>query len=187
LRVQLQVSLSDGIESDVYATARPIFKNHFIAIDSNEPAPEIALAIDRPAGSHFCQTTGETLVIRTLVKTPLETGRRYFQRIGRMNEVFDVQDRANVQTYFRTILVSHSRRLVDEDANDGLIIRAGDFSVYQFESVIYRDSLSKCLYSLFNRTRAHNAPSKKAPAQKKKWARTHRTIPPRFEQVVNYT
>jgi len=24
-------------------------------------------------------------------------------------------------------------------------------------------------------------------AQKKKWARTHRTIPPRFDQAVNYT
>jgi len=31
-------------------------------------------------------------------------------------------------------------------------------------------------------------PSAEKPfAQKKKWARTHRTRPPRFEQAVNYT
>ena len=106
-----------------------------------------------------------------------------------MNEIFDVENRANVQAHFGTILVSYAVRLVNKDANDRLVFRPGDFGVYQFQSVVDCYSFGNCLHPLFNRTRAHVSSDacRKPVAQKKKWARTHRTIPPRFEQVVNYT
>jgi hypothetical protein len=86
--------------------------------------------------------------------------------------------------------VSYAVRLVNKDADDRLVFRPGDLGVHEFQSVVDCDAFSDCLHTLFNRTRAHGPSevcSEKLLAQKKKWARTHRTIPPRFEQVVNYT
>ena len=68
-----------------------------------------------------------------------------------------------------------------------LISALGGFDVHQFDSVIDCYLLGNCLNTLFNRTRSHCQPPKKPVAQNKKWARTHRTKPPRSEQAVNYT
>ena len=53
-----------------------------------------------------------------------------------MNEIFDVENRANMQAHFRTILVSYAVGLVNKDTDDRLVIRPGDFGVYEFQSVV---------------------------------------------------
>jgi hypothetical protein len=53
--------------------------------------------------------------------------------------------------------VSHSPGLVNEDANDRLVVRPSDFGVHQFKSVVDGHSLGNCSHTLFNRTRAHHA------------------------------
>ena len=63
--------------------------------------------------------------------------------------------RANVETHFRTILVSYAVWLVNKDADDWLVIRSGDFRMNQFQSVIDCYSFGDCLHSLLNRTGPH--------------------------------
>jgi hypothetical protein len=105
-----------------------------------------------------------------------------------MNEIFDVEDGANVKTNFRTIFVSYTVWLVNKDPHNGFVIGPGHFGVHQLDSMIDCHLLGDCPNTLFNRTCSHCQPTSKKPvAQNKKWARTHRTKPPRSEQAVNYT
>jgi hypothetical protein len=73
--------------------------------------------------------------------------------------------------------VSYAVWLVNKDADDWLVFRSSDFGVHQLQSMIDCHSLGNLLHPLFNRTRAHVSSDtcKKPDAQKKKWARTHRT------------
>src|SRR5439155_17936168 len=101
------------------------FKKHFLAINSQEPAAEIALAVDRLARSQPREAAGEALVILPFVKAPLQPRRRYFQRVGSMNKIFDVEHGAHVQADVSAILMRYAVWFVNKDPDDGLVIRPG--------------------------------------------------------------
>src|SRR5262249_49141861 len=88
---------------------------------------------------------------------------------------------------FRTVLVGYTLRLVNENANNRLVLRAGNFCVHQLEAMVDCYSFSQFLNPCCNRFVRHAAPSERISPQKKKWARTHRTRTRAFEQAVNYT
>jgi hypothetical protein len=150
ISIEFQVRLGYRFQPNPYLTARAVFKHHFLTIDADQATAEISLAINWPARSQFRESAGEPFVVLLLVKTSFKTGRRHFQYVGRMNEIFDVQNRANVQAYLRTVLVSDPRRFINKNANDGLVVRPCDFGVYQFQSVVDCNAFSDCLYAIFD-------------------------------------
>src|SRR6185295_2780758 len=106
-------------------------------------------------GSDLAGSSREAFVVRPLVKPPLQTRGGNFQRVGRVNEIFDVENGANVKAHFGTILVSYPVWLVNKDADDWLVFRSSDFGVHQLQPMVDCYSLSNLLHPLFNRTRAH--------------------------------
>jgi hypothetical protein len=143
VKIYLQVRPGDGREWYPDSSVCAIFKEHFLTINSQQPASKISLAGDRTAGSHFRQTAREPLKICPLVKTAIQTRRRNFKCIGRVNEVFDIQNGAQIVTHFRTIFVSYTTWFVNENSNNRFVVRSGDLTMNQLESVVDGDSLGE--------------------------------------------
>src|ERR1043166_8616692 len=184
--IHLEVGLRDDLERHSHAPISSVFKDHFVTVYAEQLAANIALAVDRLPGFQLRVTTGEAFVVGTFIQTTFQPRRRYFQCVGSVDEVFDVQNRAQMRADFRTILVGYTLGLVNEDTNNGLVLGAGNFRVHQLEAMVESDSFSQFLNSSRNRIVPH-CHLRTHPAQKKKWAGTHRTRPRAFEQAVNYT
>jgi hypothetical protein len=69
-----------------------------------------------------------------------------------VNEILDVQDRADLGAHSGTILVSYTVRLINEHANHGVAFGAGDFGMHQFDAVIDCGLLGNLTNTLYNRT-----------------------------------
>src|SRR5918911_149182 len=126
LYVDLKVRFRDLCEGDADAPARLIFKDYALGFETDDAATKVALAVDCHTGLHTGEVACEALVVLALIEPTLQTRARYFQRISRVDEVFHVQDRADVQADFGTILVRDAFGLVNEDAYDGATFRPGD-------------------------------------------------------------
>ena len=190
--IYFQVSLDDCVKRYTDAPARFIFKDDLIALYAKDLTAKVALAVDGLARFHLRRMARETLVILPFVEPALQTRRGDFQRIRRMDEVFHIQNGADVQADLRAILVGYAVRLVNKKANDGLAFGACDFGVNQLQPVLRRHTLGNLSDTLSNRTLTHLQTRsfklvQMALTQKKKWARTHRMKPPRFEQAEDYT
>src|SRR6267378_7842201 len=99
-----------------------------------------------------------------------------------MNKIFDVQDGAQLMTNFRAVVMGYASRLINEQAYYGTAFGAGDFGVNQLESVVDGRLLGNLAHPLCNRPWVHDCLSASRElalplAQKKKWAKTHRTNP----------
>src|SRR6476619_6243027 len=75
------------------------------------------------------------------------------------------------------IFVGYTLRLVNKNTNYRLVVGAGDFDVYELETVVDCDLFSYLLNACCNRIISHRSRLCRYVAQKKKWARTHRTTP----------
>jgi hypothetical protein len=104
-----------------------------------------------------------------------------------MNEILDIQNRTQMKADARAIFVRYSLWFINEHPDDWLVVRPGDLGMNQLDTVVNRDVFGDCPYPFLNRTGTHARLPKRSLAQKKKWARTHRTRPPCFEQAVDYT
>jgi len=131
LRVEIyvQVRFDNCLEGNPHATIRFIVKEHLVAVDPDQSPAKIPLITNRPLRLDLGKATRETFVIRPFVKTSIQAGRRNFEGVGRVDEVFDVQNRPQMQTHFGAILMSNACRFIDEDADDRFVIRAGNFGV----------------------------------------------------------
>jgi hypothetical protein len=84
-----------------------------------------------------------------------------------MNEIFYVENRANVRAHLRTILVSYPVWLVNKDADNRFVLRPGDFRVYEFQAVVDCNTFSDCVYAILDGTRPHELlPKKHSPKRK---------------------
>ncbi len=63
-----------------------------------------------------------------------------------------------MKTHCRAIFVSNTLRFINEDTHNGLIGRAGNFRMNQFDSVVDCDLFSQCLNPFCNRNRTHCQP-----------------------------
>src|ERR1043166_2109725 len=72
-----------------------------------------------------------------------------------MNEVFDVQDRTHLNTHFRAISVSYTTRFINEHSHDRMTLRAGDFRVDKFKTVIDCGLLGQFSDAFCNRRLIH--------------------------------
>lgn len=88
--VYFQIRLRDRIHRDLHATACAIFKNHFIAFKTQQAAAKIALAIDRLPRLEFRVMARKSLVIGAFIKSTIDSGGRNFERVSRVNKIFDV-------------------------------------------------------------------------------------------------
>src|SRR5688572_15151911 len=147
---QFQIGLGDRIEINLYATASAVINQYFVAFNPQDAAAEIALTVDGIAALYFGEATGETLVIVTFVKTSLQTRRRNFQGVCRVNEVFHVENSAQVMAHFGTILMSHAVWLINKDSNDWFVVWPGYFGVHQLQPVIDGDPFSYRLQALLD-------------------------------------
>src|ERR1044071_6087459 len=99
-----------------------------------------------------------------------------------MNEIFDIQDRTHLNAYFRAIIVGYTTRFINEHSYDRMTFRAGNFCVDKFKTVIDCGLLGNFSYAFCNRRLIHYCDAScqlALPfAQKKKWAKTHRTTHP---------
>jgi len=71
---------------------------------------------DRLRRPHADKAADELLIIRRLVKLPIETGRRDLQLILRGNDIIHIEKRADLMRDKLAILDSHAPLLVDVDA-----------------------------------------------------------------------
>src|SRR5437867_301304 len=184
--VHFKVRFGNNFEWYSHLPIGSIVKKHVVAINTQQPTSEITLSVNRLARLHFGVATCEALIIGAFVQAALKPGRRYFQRVRRMNKVFHVEDRAQMKTHIRAIIVGYTLRLINENTHDRLVFRAGDLAMNQLEAMVDCDPFSDLLNPLRNRVFSHSYPQSSF-AQKKKWARTHRTRPCAFEQAVDYT
>jgi hypothetical protein len=72
-----------------------------------------------------------------------------------MNKVFDVQDGAQLVTNLRAIVVGYATGLINEQTHYRVAIRAGDFGVNQFKSVVVGRLLGNLAHPLCNRPWVH--------------------------------
>ena len=134
--VYFQVSLSNHIQRNLHAPVCSIVKNELVAFDSHHTATKIALTADRLPGLQLRITACKALVIGPFVEPTFQPGRRYFQCVGSVDEVFDVENRSEMSAHIGAIVVGHTLRLVNKNANDRLVVRAGDFRMNQFEAIV---------------------------------------------------
>jgi len=153
--VYFQIRLRNRIQWNTHVTAGSIFKKHVVAFHSDQETAEIALAVDRLPRLNLRIATGEAFEVGTLIKASFESGRRNFQRVGRVDEIFHVQNRAQVHAYFGTILVGHTLRLVNEYTNNRLVLGTGYLGVHQLKAMIDCDSFSEFLNPFCNRLVVH--------------------------------
>src|SRR6266850_129984 len=158
MELSLSHCLGYRLQGNLHSPIGTIFKQDGFTIQTQQAAAKIALTLNQLTRLHFCQASGKTLVIRTLVESSFDSRRRHFQSVGRVNEVFYVENRAEMKTHCRAIFVSNTLRLINEDTHNGLIVRAGNFRVYQFDSVVDCDLFSQCLNPFCNRNRTHCQP-----------------------------
>src|SRR6185295_7986468 len=185
--VYLDVRLGYQIQRNTHLPAGSILKKHVVALDSQQTTAKIALAVNRLPRLHLRVATGEAFEVGAFIKAAFEPRRRYFQGVGRVDEIFHVQNRAQVSTHFRAILVGDTLRLINEYTNNRLVLGAGYLGVYQLKAMIDCDSFSYLLNPLSNRLVSHLSPSDGSRPKRKSGRETHRTRPRAFEQAANYT
>src|SRR5437867_12403265 len=99
-----------------------------------------------------------------------------------MDEIFNVQDRAHLDAHGRAILVGYTSRFINKHPYDGMTFRACNFRMDKFKTVIDCGLLGNFSYAFCNRPLNHTYDAScqlALPfAQKKKWAKTHRTTHP---------
>ena len=88
--VHFQICLRDQIQRNLHATVSTVVKNHFIAFKSQQPAAKVALPVDGLASFQFRVIAREALVIGAFIKPTIDSGRRNFERVSRVNKIFDV-------------------------------------------------------------------------------------------------
>src|ERR1700752_54948 len=168
--VYFQVCFRYQIQRHAHAAVCPVFKNHFVAVEPHQTPPEIALAVDRLPGLQLRVTTGEAFVIGRLIKPTLQPGRRYFQCVGSVDEVFHIQNGTQVCADFGTILVGYTLRLVNKYTDNRLVLGACNFRVHQLEAMVDCHLFSQFLNPCRNRIvshatlRPHSRPKKKVGA-----------------------
>src|SRR5689334_15519970 len=72
-----------------------------------------------------------------------------------MNEIFHIQNRSHMSAHVRAILVGYTVRLINEYANNRLVLRAGYFGVNQLEAVVDCHPFSQFLNPCCNRFVSH--------------------------------
>ena len=140
--VYFQIRLRNNVQGNTHLPVCSILKKHVVALNSEQEAPEVSLSIDGLPRFQLGLTARESFEVGALVQTSFESRRRYFQRIGRVNEVFHVENCPEVDADFRAILVGHTLRLVNEYTNNRLVLWAGNFGVNQLEAMIDCHSFS---------------------------------------------
>ena len=128
-----------------------IFKSDPLIRNANDASAKIPLAIQRRAGLDPRLVSGKPFVILSPIKPSLQTRRRNLQRISRVDEIFHVEDGADLQTHGRTIIVSHAARLINEHAHRRMPFGAGDFRMDQLYSVVDRGLPGNLPHALCNR------------------------------------
>src|ERR687892_2756931 len=129
VNVHFQIRFSDQIQRDTHLPVGSIFKKYVVTLYSQQTAAKVALSVDGLACLQLGVAACEPFEVSAFVQTALQTRRRYFKRVGRMNEVFHVQNRPEMNADFRAILVGHTLRLVNEYTNNRLVLWAGYFGV----------------------------------------------------------
>src|SRR5689334_146854 len=101
--INLQIRLRNNIQRNTHLPAGSIFKKHVVAVESEQAAAEIALAVDWLSRLQLRVAAGEAFEVGAFVKAAFESGGGNFQRVRRVDEIFHVQNRAQVHAYFRAI------------------------------------------------------------------------------------
>jgi len=153
--IHFYIRLRNRIQRNTHLPAGSILKKHVVALDSQQTTSKIALSVNRLPRLHLRVATGEAFEIGAFIKAAFESGGRYFQRVGRMDEIFHVQNRAQVRAYFGAILVGDTLRLINEYTNNRLVLGAGYLGVHQLKAMVDCDSFSKFLNPFCNRFVVH--------------------------------
>src|SRR5438067_6224876 len=132
------------------ATTRLVFKDNILILNPNNLAAKVPLVINCRTRLQLRLASRKPLVIRELVKPALDARRRNFQRISRVNEILDVQNRADLRAHPRTIVVSHSTGFINEHSNYRVTFRASEFRVNQLNSVVDRGLFSDLVNLICN-------------------------------------
>src|SRR5205823_6361345 len=92
------------------------------------------------------------LVVLRAVKSALQPRRRDFERVRAVDEVFNVQNRADVLAHLRAVLVCDSARLVNEDADYGRARAPGQLHVDEFEAALAGRAFGYLAHARLDRT-----------------------------------
>src|ERR1041385_3211761 len=134
--IYFQIRLRNRIQRNTHVAAGSIFKNHVVAVDSDQATAEVALAVDWLARLHLRVAAGEAFEVGAFIKASFESRRRNFQRVRRGDEIFHVQNRAQVHAYFGAILVGDTLWLINENTNNRLVLGAGYLGVPQLKAMV---------------------------------------------------
>src|SRR6266849_4912085 len=122
LDVDFQICFNDSVDRNPAPAAGLVVKDHVVVIDADDPSAKVALAVYRNARFDLRRAAREPFVIREPVKSALQTRGRNLKGVRRMNEIFDVEDGAQLLADFGAILVRYASRLINEHPNYGSIV-----------------------------------------------------------------
>ena len=140
--IHLKVRFGNYVQRNPHLPVGSVFKKNVVALYSQQTTAKVALAIDRLARLHLRLAACKSFEVSAFVQAAFEAGRRYLQRVRRMNKIFHVENRSQVQADFGAILVGHTLRLVNEYTNNRLVLGAGYLGVHQLEAMIDCDLFS---------------------------------------------
>jgi len=94
--VHFKIRFGNNVEWNSHFPIGSVFKKYVVALNAQQATSEITLTLNWLAGLHLGVTPGETLVIGPFVESAFQPWGRNFQSVGRMNKVFDVQNRSQM-------------------------------------------------------------------------------------------
>src|SRR5215471_3881263 len=150
IHINFQICLRDRIKGNLYASAGSILDNYVAGFYPGNPAAEISLVADCRTGLNFCGAAGKPFVLGRFIKAALKPGRRNLQRVGRVDEILDVQHGADLRTDFRAIVVRYAAGLINEHSDDRVAFRTGNFGMDHLKSVVDRSLLSNFVNAFYD-------------------------------------
>src|SRR6516164_1341439 len=107
---------------------------------------KMPVAIDRNARHKLHPTAGEALEVGRLGQLPIQPRRRHFQGVGTTRHgIFDIKDRSHFAAEVRAIVVSHSPRFVDVDAQHAGLSATAQLHLDHFQTAGLRYPLGDFL------------------------------------------
>lgn len=103
---------------------------------------KIALPRNRFGQSDMNWQSGEALIIRRLVQATIQSGRTDLKGIRIRNQIFDIQNQADLLADSDTILVSDPAWLININSQNGTATSARQFDMNYFQSLTRGDSFS---------------------------------------------
>ena len=186
VNVYFQIGLLDPIEWYSDLPISTIVKQYVVTIDAQQRPAKVPLTVNWLASLHLRLTSNKPLKIRAFVKPSFQSRGGYLQRVGGVDEVFNVENCSEMNADIGAIFVGYTVRLINENSDNRLVFGTCHFGMHEFQTVVDCHLFSQLMNAFGNRLFTHWANLGPASRPKEKVGANPPDETPCFEQAVNY-